>query len=104
MAILDLNTNNFQSELENARVPVLVDFWAESCPHCIAMNPRLETIDRESEGRAKLCKVNVDEQPQLAARFGITSIPTMLFFRSGALTGRMVGARETQDLREALGL
>ena len=101
MAILDLNTNNFQSELENARVPVLVDFWAESCPHCIAMNPRLEAIDRESEGRAKLCKVNVDE---LAARFGITSIPTMLFFRSGALTGRMVGARETQDLREALGL
>ena len=100
MAILDLNTNNFQSELENARVPVLVDF----CPHCIAMNPRLEAIDRESEGRAKLCKVNVDEQPQLAARFGITSIPTMLFFRSGALTGRMVGARETQDLREALGL
>ena len=83
---------------------VLVDFWAESCPHCIAMNPRLEAIDRESEGRAKLCKVNVDEQPQLAARFGITSIPTMLFFRSGALTGRMVGARETQDLREALGL
>ncbi|MDE7034660.1 MAG: thioredoxin, partial [Eubacteriales bacterium] len=48
MAILDLNTNNFQSELENARVPVLVDFWAESCPHCIAMNPRLEAIDRES--------------------------------------------------------
>lgn len=104
MEILSLTEQNFTPELENARVPVLVDFWAQSCPHCTELSPRLERIAREAGGRAKLCKVNVDEQPVLAARFGITGIPTMLFFENGELTGRMVGARDSGEIRSALGL
>ncbi len=104
MELLNLNEKSFTPELENARVPVLVDFWAQRCPHCVELAPRLERIAQEAGSRAKLCKVNVDEEPALAARFGITSIPTMLFFEGGELTGRMVGARDSSEIRSALRL
>jgi len=99
--IKELTENNFKQETANG--VCVIDFWATWCGPCRMMSPVIEGLS-EKRPDLKFYKVNVDEQPQLAARFGITSIPTMLFFRSGALTGRMVGARETQDLREALGL
>jgi len=104
MAIVELNDSNFEQETESNSVPVLVDFWAEACPHCRTLAPRLKELEQESSGQVKICTVNVDEQPTLAARFGIMSIPTMLFFRSGDLAGRMVGAREKKEIREALGI
>lgn len=104
MGLLNLTEESFTPELENARVPVLVDFWARTCPHCLALAPRLERIAQEAGDRAKICAVNVDEQPVLAARFGITTIPTMLFFEAGVLTARMVGARDSKEIQQALGL
>ena len=104
MAILPLDNSNFEAETETNSVPVLVDFWAETCPHCLALAPRLEELEHESSGQVKICTVNVDEQPALAARFGIRTIPTMLLFRSGSLAGRMVGARGKQTIRQAIGI
>ncbi len=104
MAILSLDNSNFEAETETNTVPVLVDFWSKSCPHCLTLAPRLEALDRDAAGQVKICAVNVEEQPALAARFGIMSVPTMLFFRNGNLSGRMTGAREQGEIKKALGL
>lgn len=102
MAIIALNEENFFAETESGGVPVLVSFQGEGCPHCVVMKQRLEAFDREACGRVKLCTVDVDMQPLLAARFGIHSIPTLLLFCGGSLTERMVGAQEMRELWDAV--
>lgn len=102
MAIIHLTAEDFESEIRRAEVPVLVDFWASWCGPCKMLAPVLEEIDQELGGSARICKVNVDEQPQLAAQFGIMSIPTLIFYKNGAETGKMVGVRSKQDILNAL--
>ena len=103
MAIIALNDTNFFAETESGGVPVLVNFQGEGCPHCETMKRRLAAFDREACGRVKLCAVDVDMQPLLAARFGIHSIPTLLLFCGGSLAERVVGAVETRELWDAVG-
>ena len=98
MAILHLTEAEFDNEVKGSTVPVLVDFWASGCGPCKMLAPVLEEIDQEVAGNAKVCKVNVDEQPALAARFGIMSIPTMIFFKGGEESGKMVGVRAKEDI------
>ena len=102
MAIIHLTAEDFENEIQRAEVPVLVDFWATWCGPCKMLAPVLEEIDQELGGNARICKVNVDEQPQLAAQFGIMSIPTLIFYKNGAETGKMVGVRSKQDILDAL--
>lgn len=102
MAIIHLTSADFESEIQNATVPVLVDFWASWCGPCKMLAPVLEDIDQQLAGSAKICKVNVDEQPQLAAKFGIMSIPTLIFFKNGQEAGKMVGVRSKEDILDAL--
>lgn len=103
MSEIKITRDNFQQEVLQSDVPVLVDFWATWCGPCRMLAPTIEELAREYEGRAKICKLNVDDEPQLAAQFGIVSIPTVKVFRNGAVSGSLVGLRPKAELEALLG-
>lgn len=94
----EVNAANFESEVVKADRPVLVDFWATWCGPCMMLGPVVAEVAREKADVLKVCKVNVDESPELAARFGITSIPALLLFRNGELVRQTAGYRGKDEL------
>ncbi len=86
-----INETSFETEVLKSAQPVLVDFWADWCGPCKMIAPLLDEIAREQAGKAKVVKVNVDDNPGLAARYGIQSIPTLLYFAGGEVRGQTVG-------------
>lgn len=91
-AMTEINEANFETEVLKSTVPVVVDFWATWCGPCKMIAPVLEEIATESAGRVKVVKVDVDQNQNLAARFNIQSIPTLLFFSNGNVVAQQVGA------------
>jgi thioredoxin 1 len=100
--IANLTTESFNSTVKSAATPVLVDFWAPWCGPCKAIAPVLEELARDAAGRLTLAKVNVDENHGLAARYGIRSIPTVLFVKDGKVQDQVVGAVPRAKLKEKL--
>ncbi len=101
-ATMHLTEQNFDETLSRQPGIMMVDFWAEWCGPCRAVSPVLEELARESRGRVALAKVNVDEHPSLAARYGIRSIPTILFVKQGKVADQVIGAVPRAKLQEKL--
>ena len=102
MAEQIITQENFESEVLQADKPVLLDFWATWCGPCQMLAPTIAQIAEEQAGRVTVGKVNVDEQPQLAARFGIVSIPTVVVLRGGQEVQRTVGLRSKAQIEALL--
>ena len=96
--------STFEQEVLQSDKPVLVDFWAEWCGPCHAVSPVLDRIVEERNGELKLVKVNIDEEQELAMRFGVQSIPTMILFKDGQPAAATIGARPKGDIEKQLGL
>ena len=89
--VLNLSQENFEVEVLSSDMPVLVDFWAPWCGPCRMLGPVIEELAEEYAGRAKVCKVNVDDEMELASKFGVTSIPSLFVVKNGEITASKIG-------------
>lgn len=103
MSVLKITGENFEQEVLNSKEPVLIDFWASWCGPCRMMSPVIDQIAEEVKG-VKVGKINVDEEQDLAVRYRVMSIPTILIFKNGKIEQSFVGARDKQEILRALEL
>ena len=102
MAVITITKDNFQKEVIEASVPVLLDFWASWWGPCRMIAPVVEEVEKSANGAFKVGKVNVDEQQELAARFRVSSIPTLVVMKNGQITNQALGARPKNQILELL--
>ncbi|HEV2897417.1 MAG TPA: thioredoxin [Pseudaminobacter sp.] len=103
MATVKVDKNSFQAEVLSATEPVVVDFWAEWCGPCKMIGPSLEEISTEMAGKVKITKLNIDENPEIAAQFDVRSIPTLMLFKGGEVADIKVGALPKTALAHWIG-
>lgn len=99
---LELSSENFKEEVLNSEKPVLVDFYADWCGPCKMMAPIVEELARELDGKAKVGKINVDENSDIAVEYNVMSIPTLIIFKNGKEEKRLVGLRDKEELLNLL--
>jgi len=97
-----LTDGEFKAEVLDSNIPVLVDFWAAWCGPCQAMGPVIDTLAEEYRGKIKIMKLNVDENPQTPAQYGVRGIPTLIIFKNGEETERIVGAQPKNNVENVL--
>jgi thioredoxin 1 len=102
MTVQTLTDASFDAAIAEASVPVLIDFWAEWCAPCVALEPVIEEISNLRDGSLTVARVNTVEQPETAAKFGVTSIPTLLIVKDGEVVKRIPGARPMRALLAAV--
>ncbi|HAQ57059.1 MAG TPA: thioredoxin [Acholeplasmatales bacterium] len=101
---IQLTNSNFQQEVLQSELPVIVDFWAIWCGPCKALGPTIEQISVDLAGKVKVGKVNVDDEPALANAYRISSIPTIMLFKDGKAAGQVVGLMSKENILKRLGL
>lgn len=104
MSKITITKQNFEEEVLNSEIPVIVDFWAVWCGPCQMLAPVIAEISEELSGKVKVGKVNVDEEQELALKFGVTSIPTVMLFENGQAVKTSVGFMDKQQLKDTLGI
>ena len=100
MSTVKVTDSSFEADVLGAAVPVVVDFWAEWCGPCKMIGPSLEEIAAELDGKVKIAKVNVDENPGIAGQLGIRSIPTLMLYKDGKMAAQKVGAAPKGELKK----
>ena len=100
--VIELNADTFEREVIDCELPVLVDCWAPWCQPCLIVAPIVEEVAKEYQGKVKFCKLNVDENSDIAARYGIMSIPTLLIFKEGKVVNQIIGAVPKEMIKEKL--
>lgn len=98
MSEINLTSKNYDEEVVRSQIPVLIDFWATWCGPCRAMMPVIEKIANENEGKIKVCKVNVDEESELASKFNVMSIPTFVAIKDGKVLGTSLGVQSKEEI------
>lgn len=101
--ITELNESNFEQEVMNSTLPVLVDFWAPWCGPCMSIAPMIEALAEYKLSSLKVCKVNVDDSPNVAAQYGIRGIPTLILFKDGEIANQITGAVSRQQVEDMIG-
>ena len=99
---IEITDSSFTTEVTDSTVPVLVDFWAPWCGPCKMVAPVLEELAQEYAGKLKIVKLNVDQNQQVAAQFGISSIPTLIMFKNGKEAGKMIGFQSKDALKKMI--
>jgi thioredoxin 1 len=97
--VIDVSDQNFESEVIKSTLPVLLDLWAPWCGPCRMVAPVIESLAKKYDGKVKFCRLNVDENPQTAAKYRVMSIPTLMFFKNGEVTDTVVGAVPERTLQ-----